>query len=198
VKRIGSETKIISSTIGLKRHFKSISTSNLSSEAVLAWIKKAHVKKNDIFLFYFSGHGLKSQIGSKWPRTYFSKKRETLELKEVIAAIRKKGARLSLILCDSCNNLVFTAKSKSTPAILEGIRADGLKQLFLKNKGSIVLCAAKPNKRAWSSQNGGFMTLSFLLQLRQEAERPFPSWGHLAYNLKKFSSTINDPLVQIR
>jgi hypothetical protein len=197
IKRIYQETKIIASKVGLKRHFKGMRNGRLSSEAILQWIKKAKVKRSDVFFFYFSGHGIKSEVDSKWPRLYFSKRRELLELKEVIGAIKRKRPRLAIILCDACNNVVHTARSRSTPGILTGINANGFRRLFIKKKGSVVICAAKPNKVAWGGQNGGLMTLGFFIQLRKEAEQPSPSWKHLIRSLKKSSSRINDPLMRV-
>lgn len=195
IKRIHNETKILSSKIGLKYHLKGLLTDKVSSDAILNWIEKAQVKKDDIFLFYFSGHGLRSQAGSKWPRLYFSKRQETLELQTVMNAIKRKHARLNLILCDACNNLAH--RGNLNTSILGNANADGLKALFMRRKGLIAICAAKPNNRAWGSKQGGLMTLTFLSQLWKESERLSPSWKHLGLSLKKTASRVNNPLIRI-
>lgn len=200
--RMRTATRSIASEVGMKRHFKNIDTDRLSPNAILKWIKKAHVKRKDVFMFYFSGHGMQSRTGSKWPLIYCSKTRQSLDLAVVIQAIKKKRPRLCLILCDSCNNRLNLARFKSThPDSVFGsnwVETRGLKRLFMKKKGSIIVCAAKPGTAAWGGANGGMMTISFLSALKEEAKRQSPAWKHLVSHVKKTSGRIQQPLMQLR
>ena len=183
----------------IQNNSKSIDVKKLSSKTILKWIKKAPVTAKDIFIFHFSGHGFQSKTHSKWPLIYFSKRDETFDLNIVIKAIEKKRPRLSIILCDACNSAFKNAQLKvdfPDCNFNKRVKTDKVKQLFIKQSGSIVICAAKPNGNAWASENGGLMTLTFLSELRKEIKRQSPSWDHLLSTLRRKSRRIQEPLIQ--
>ena len=202
IKNMRTATRIISHQLDIKRNFNAIKIKKLSSKTILNWIAKAPVRKNDVFMFYFSGHGSRSKFSSKWPLICFSKKKQLLDLQVVIKAIKKKKPRLSVILCDACNKgsngAKFLVYHPYDTIDIKQAEIDGLHRLFMKKRGSIVMCAAKPNSGAWGGMNGGRMTRGFLLQLVEETKRLYPSWKHLSSGVKKITAPRQNPLIQIK
>lgn len=199
VQKMRHMVKFLSSKMGIKNNFKSIGPKQLSSRTIKKCIKKAPITTKDIFIFHFSGHGFQSKIHSKWPLIYFSKRDRTLDLGVIIKAIEKKRPQLSIILCDACNSAFRSAKFKADfpgSTFNKQVKTDKINQLFLKQMGSVIICAAKPNGNAWASKHGGLMTLTFLSELRKEIKRQSPSWKHFLTAIKKKSSRLQEPLIQ--
>ena len=69
---------------------------------------------NDIVVFYYSGHGFRKPKDTR-PGPYIDLRDEhntdymvnSLSMEDIFTAIRKKGARLNLVLSDCCNTLVL-------------------------------------------------------------------------------------------
>jgi hypothetical protein len=100
-----------------------------------ATIKSYTNKKTEVILFYYSGHGYRTDdMKGLWPRMFFPAKKETILTEEIISRLQSLGARLIIILLDCCNNpAVF--KSGTEPLhqkMAEPIKnLPGLKTLFL-------------------------------------------------------------------
>ena len=182
---------------------RSISAKDLSGAAVSRCLEKFDVKSNDVFCFYYSGHGFRSKIKKcPWPALHFSATNSLLELASVISKVKKMKPRFALILCDSCNDTPMYPRGSflvgSAPANAVGARNSAkLKKLFLKTKGIIISTAAKSGSKAWSSPRGGIFTNAFLVSLLWECEKASPSWKSIFVESKQLCKILQRPEVFI-
>lgn len=194
--------KAIAEDTALKLNLHEVKGSTLSKDGLISWLERTKVKKDDVLMFYYTGHGFRSQVRSdKWPSMHFTKKKERLSLSQVIHQIKKKHPRLAIVLCDACNNRqiqksVYEVRTFS-PHFSE-LQRQGLKKLFLHTKGLILSSACQPGERAWSSFRGSIFTHAFLASLQQEALETSPRWEQVFKRSKKLCKPVKQkPLVEL-
>lgn len=134
---------------------------------------------NDIVVFYYSGHGFRKEKDSRpgpymdmsvdyTDKNYMDK---AIKLEDITEMIRKKGARLNLVVSDCCNKQVGETSSVDAPAISgkKGGLGDywsdkNLRDLFLNiNRTTIMFTAAEPFQVAISNPEfGGYFSNFFI------------------------------------
>ncbi len=155
-----------------------ISGANYNKEEVGKAIDRIKPNKNDIVIFYYSGHGYRVQgDGHKFPwmdLRYKPGQRymiETLNIEDIYTKIVAKPARLNLVISDCCNSDVqFTNAIGSKPSSSGNSKGlnlpneDNCRKLFLnKTRASYLFTAADYGQRATSNNNfGGFFTFFFI------------------------------------
>jgi len=166
-------------------------------DKLVSWLKTIKPKSEDVVFFYFSGHGKVSC--NKWPMLYFTKKKVPFLFSEIIKHIRRKNARLSIILCDACNGQRIH-HSLSTYSREQQIKTQskGLKKLFCKLKGVIIGSAAKSGQQAFSTLEGGVFTKAFLSELERETLKRKPNWKHLFKKIFSRCSGVQKPQTQMK
>ena len=170
---LGSYQKIVD-YIGGEMKVRMVAGNNYSKRNVISELKLLFPKKNDIVVFYYTGHGYRKEtdkrrypyldLRSKGHDDYLT---ETLNMEDIYTFIRKKGARLNFVMSDCCNSYVGESnataaqpmKKQSIPIELD---SDNLRMLFLKAKISILATAADSTQRATSNNIfGGFFSYFF-------------------------------------
>lgn len=134
---------------------------------------------NDIVVFYYSGHGFRKEKDSR-PGPYLDMTTDltdlnfmakAIKLEDVTEMIRKKGARLNLVLSDCCNKQIGETSTTEVPAITgkKGGLGDywsdkNLRDLFLNtNRTTIMFTAAEPFQLAISNPVfGGYFSNLFI------------------------------------
>ena len=134
---------------------------------------------NDIVVFYYSGHGFRKEKDSRpgpymdmsvdyTDKNYMDK---AIKLEDITEMIRKKGARLNLVVSDCCNKQVGETSSVDGAAITgkKGGLGDywsdkNLRDLFLNvNRTTIMFTAAEPFQLAISNPVfGGYFSNFFI------------------------------------
>ena len=176
----------------LKIHYQitTLNKKNFQPKRIMQWLSSIPSHSNDIVFFYFSGHGGRRGKGqSKWPFVVFPQKNSTMATAvlgdAVYRYLRKKQPRLTIILLDSCNNVVQikgmeTLGQQILPAIERTPYLPGLKTLFLHSSGSIIASASSPGEVAYTTVKGkilgGIYTTGWLFSLRYFAENPNVRW----------------------
>ncbi len=157
-----------------------IAGTQYNKKNVVSALKMLRPHKNDIVVFYYTGHGYrKNDDRRRYPYIDLRcKKRdnyltETLNMEDIYHFIKRKGARMNLVLSDCCNsyigkyNAVASAppKKKTTDMQFDN---DNIRMLFLKAKISILATAADSTQRASGNPAfGGFF--SYFLNTTLEA-----------------------------
>lgn len=138
------------------------------------------VEPDDAILFYFSGHGGRTQeTGSQWPDMYLHNA-FALNLKEVFDRLSSKGARLLLALGDSCNGLLDEASETEAVSFtaFRG-RVEGYRKLFLEKRAAIIASSSVAGELSYMQPRGSLFTRQFLQVLSTEVSTPEPDWKEL-------------------
>ncbi|MDF2550375.1 MAG: hypothetical protein K0S07_1442 [Chlamydiales bacterium] len=173
----------ISCYTGMNLHHIELPTLQLDRDAVLDAIDALQVEEDDVLFFYYSGHGMRSKSkDSAWPDLFFGWHQLRLDLDLVIERCLQKGARLTLIITDCCNNVVETPyyffKSLGGKLSSEEQMAN-YRALFLEHQGILVISSSQPGELSWCNSDGGFFTFCFLQSLELELQHKNPSWQSL-------------------
>ena len=134
-----------------------LSADEVSVENIMKAIAAAPVQGNDSLVFFWSGHG-----GFDVQR-----KEHFLQMpgggllfrSTVLGALKKRGARLTVLMTDSCANFVDTTANlqQMAPASPDPNRgvAPLFDALFVKSKGVVDINAAAPGEFALGLRGGG-------------------------------------------
>jgi len=173
----------IQDNTGLRLQTRSISGNELSRNKVIEALNQLSVGPSDVVIFYYSGHGVNFNKGSKWPSLVLAGR--FLDLDEVKARIKAKNPRFLMVFADACNNLVQVISSVRGTRGMP--RAKNYRDLFLNYRGDIMASSSIPGQKSWGSHGGGgFFTQAFLNQLNEElASASIPSWQAIMERAKK-------------
>jgi hypothetical protein len=153
---------------------------------ILRNIDRLEVGSDDVIFFYFSGHGYRTQSkgNNQWPNLYLTPIKCGIDLLDVMTLLRNKRPRLILAIADCCNNVM--TESYAPPVLRVTKKAlmlrsidvhQNYRQLFVSQKGMIVMSGCVPGQVSWGTEIGGVYTVSFFHSLNQEAYTSFnPSW----------------------
>jgi hypothetical protein len=131
---------------------------------------------------------------------YLPSKKESLASHSLIKRILQKGARLSIILTDCCNNVLsisepspfFSAMYMQKTPYKQNLSS--YKKLFNQSRGVIVASGSIPGKKAYADNNrGGFFTEAFFKSMKSELIEPKPSWSRLLKKAKSYCQNLSTP-----
>lgn len=188
-------SNIAKDVLGIRFFADSVYGNKYSKASVEAALKRIVPAKNDIVVFYYSGHGFTDRkmpnrdfpfIDLRDPtKTLYRRDLETqtMNIQDIYDSIVKKGARLNLVLSDCCNDTIAAPKVVGTkPPAPKGMTAanlENLKKLFIKDAASILMTAASKDERATVTPSfNSYFTNFFIASLRTWAspEKTFPNW----------------------
>ncbi len=165
--------------LGIQLDTVKISGKNYSLENVNAAIKKLTPAKNDIVIFYYSGHGYCNRVPNDPKQFPYLDLRSnpkqdhtvhTLNIEDIFNAIKSKPtpARLNLVISDCCNTNVIIPKVTTGKGIgkkdgeMRFLSENNLRALYLSSRKSILITAAKKEQAALTNDElGSFFTHFF-------------------------------------
>lgn len=147
---------------------------------LLKALNKLSPKKEDIVIFYYSGHGYRtsSHGTNPWPYLDFPSDHQGMSFQNVINHLSDLKPRLTILIADCCNWAI--PYGISPPPLLKGhkpqpVSTERLKknyqQLFCKKAGVIAIAGAQPSQASYCKAYGSFYTLSFLSGLHEVVQR---------------------------
>ncbi|MBR1514448.1 MAG: caspase family protein [Bacteroidales bacterium] len=172
--RTKQETGLIAANLNYGIRYYDGIGQNCSKEKLMSTLNSLKCSKNDIVIFYYSGHGTRSkqdksefpQMCLKYNNVYDEDK--FVAVHTVAEKLQEKGARFTLVMTDCCNNPVQgvsakTLMSKDGSAMTENKTvARNYRKLFLENQGMIVVTSSKKGQMSLGGKrNGGLFTDQF-------------------------------------
>ena len=203
-KVINMFSEISNTVLGLSPanfHVDSIYGNNYSRANVEAALKKLPTtnKNNNLFIFYYSGHGfhdndfpdkvypffdLRDPTKQKFRKDL---KTQVLNVQDIYDTIISKGARFNLVLSDCCNDTVVIPKRKWwEPTKKKGLTTanfNNAKTLFMnKQPVKLLMTAATKDEEAVITPSfSSYFTFFFLQSLTTYLgpEKGFPNWDQV-------------------
>lgn len=163
-------------------------------------------QKNDIVVFYYSGHGFKDANSNRqFPNMILTNKSfenvdaNSVNVEDVYNIIKNKGARLNLVFSDCCNNApddraTITCDVPRTRNSALGWNLENCKALFMNSKPmSILMTAAQKGEMSTGNLTfGGFFTSQFRTKLTTYFGpfHQFPTWSTILEESKKETTSL--------
>lgn len=188
---------IVAEYLELRFSEKKITGADFSVQAVRSALHNLRPGKDDIVVFFYSGHGFRWKGDTEYPfpqmGLYYGTPPSwnhmgafSLNIEDVYKTLQKKGARLNLVLSDCCNTIVNRRRSEikdtSDIAMLPGVKYMNkrtVSALFLQARASLLVSAAERGQEANCSRlYNGFFTYSLYETMTATLHRaiPNPQW----------------------
>jgi hypothetical protein len=155
----------------------------LNPESVFKELKGFSVSPDDLVIFYFSGHGYRtdSKGENPWPNLLCSSSRTGIDYGKVVEILLSKQPRFLLAIADCCNHFMSGSFAPPVPDLAiksfssEQVRLS-YRKLFLESEGAVLVTSSEVGEMSWCIPRGALFTLSLIDSLKIEAESPTPSW----------------------
>ncbi len=159
--------KLISQQTGLTLQSVSLEGEQFSQEQVESALNNLTVAKEDVVIFYYSGHGGRALTKTtRWPSLALNKKAtgaaSLYDFDNIIERLQQKRPRLFLAIADACNNVVPPPKDRGMPKVGE------YRELFLNYQGHLIFASSKPGQPSVGTTTGGLFTNAWLASLNSE------------------------------
>ncbi len=184
---------------------------------LLQTLNNLSCEERDIVVFIYLGHGARGlkdpsnfpQMCFAVPRgSYYRDEDDFYPLENVRDLIMKKNPRFCLVIGDCCNSYSPTLSTKPSITTVEAMAPDILrrqgenviKNLFLSQKGSVIITASIKGEYGWCLTRGGRLgmllerNLNDVFQDIKDGKASYSSWEDLLATVKnntyRFSQTV--------
>jgi|GEM_PF-1924006 len=135
--------------------FVVLEAGNANRQAVLTAIQRLSVRSEDIFFFYYAGHGSTGVLAGHF--LSFDNRgglRARLNRSEILNAMRAKNPRLTVLITDSCGNIIPEPDPEIAPMLEEPpcpthVNPEILRHLFFRHRGTVNINSAERGKLAF-------------------------------------------------
>lgn len=157
-----------------------------TSKNVLAHIDSNPFDASDIVIFYFTGHGFRTEeTFSKWPNLLFSYDNQYIPLDEVVNRLYRINTQFSLVIADCCNNYMDRKPYPVNPTLFNFSRSGHhsfhpkVVDLFKRSRGLLVISGAEPGGYSWANDEGGILTAAFFDALGFRSGASTVNWDNV-------------------
>jgi hypothetical protein len=211
-KKLKSLFKDIASSCNLDMHLVEVLGDDFKRSNIMTVVSGLNVAPNDVIIFYYSGHGFRypGQL-SDWPRMdlregMFNHLTDTNSLSidaDVYQPLKRKGARLTIVIGECCNTIPESTPAKSDPILIapgENVLSAEKAKSLMNQKGEILVATSSPNQPSvYYISTGGFFCNSFITSLLSNlgfnSSSANTSWGNILQLAKEgtqFESLISN------
>ena len=149
----------------------------VSAANILKAIDRIRVKPDETLVFYWAGHGASDEQGHylQMPRG------GNLYRSTLLGAMKKKQARLIVLLTDCCN--VYSDSKAGLPPVSPSSpdprrkTSPLMEELLLKPRGVVDINAASQGEAALGTKEGGLFTLSLVYMFPAQQAGGDPAFG---------------------
>ncbi len=171
--RVKQETGLIAAYLDYGIKYYSGKGNDCSNENLMNTLNSLRCNKDDIILFFYSGHGARSsQDKSEFPQMCLKysgyEQDKFVAVHTVIEKLKAKGARFTLVMADCCNAVGPGVVAKSLMSRNGGMivydkdMARCYRKLFLDNKGLVAATGCKKGQCSLGNDAiGGFFSDAF-------------------------------------
>ena len=144
---------------------------DLVPDKVLAALNGLTCKRDDMILFYFSGHGYRTSAkeGNPWPNLFFTASSEGVDYETIEKILLTKRPRFLLAIADCCNN--YVDKGARKPCLVKSASSRirlNYKELFKDSKGAILITSSQAGEYSWCNSSGSVYTCAFVDSIQDE------------------------------
>lgn len=160
----------VANYIGLDLKEISIKGNSNKPSLLLESLRNAPITNDDIVVFYYSGHGYRTNNkgSSPWPNLYFSTPDQGVKYETIITSLNNKHPRFLLTMVDVCNSFIpdngappLVTRDNFSAAQSSRIKTN-YQHLFLESVGSINITSSSAGEKAYGYNDGGLYTNAFL------------------------------------
>jgi hypothetical protein len=150
---------------------------DVSAANILKAIDGIRVKPDETLVFYWAGHGASDEQGHYLQMPHGG----NLYRSTLLGAMKKKQARLTVLLTDCCN--VYTDSKAGLPPVSPSSpdprrkTSPLMEELLLKPRGVVDINAASQGEVALGTQEGGLFTLSLVYMFPLQQAGGDPNFG---------------------
>ena len=128
--------------------------------AVLDWIQRVRVERDDVLFVYYGGHG--GMVSNSYRETYLNLTDGRLFRYKLADAMEKVNCRLKMLITNACSNAPRPPIVASNFAV-ETVSKHYIKHLFGQHEGFLHLNAATEGQYSWSHlELGSFFTIALM------------------------------------
>jgi Caspase domain len=161
----------------------------LTHTAIVETIRSAQVDPSDAFLVYYSGHGRFD--ASRNDHFCVLPTEERLYRSDMLAAMTSRGARLKILLTDTCSILLspIVRPSAGVPHFTK--LPILLRTLFFDSSGTVDISATRPGEEAAGLRTiGGCFTYSLMAVLKTNPDQAL-TWDAVLRQVSKQAKQMN-------
>lgn len=175
----------IAHQLGLKPDIQVIKAADCSVHNIKKALRSVVGYKDDIIMFYYSGHGNKDPQNHPWPVMYPSQSVYGRGLlgASVVKYFKHHPHRLALVWMDCCNKHIspgpYASITKEPLVIGQNEHLPGLRHLFLESRGLVVGSGANHGEASIGLTDGGVFTNALLSGLKIKCNNESVTWGDI-------------------
>jgi hypothetical protein len=179
------EFKKVAQYTKMEHNLISISGQEVLPRNVLDSIEPLEFDQDDVVIFYYSGHGYRteSKEGNPWPNLYFSIVGEGIDLSHIRDLLEEKNPRFLIVMADVCNSFV---PDDFAPPLISKLWINGTdeqiieanyRSLFMETEGTLLISSSEVGEYSWGTNSGGLFTVAFLQNLQKTVKSSdYPEW----------------------
>ena len=144
----------------------------IKANQVVQWIRDLKTEGEDTILIYYSGHGSIDAVGTPILNFDPDVTNDFVARDGLRSRLKQKGARLKMLITDTCSNRVQTPSPIARVfAKVQSRERRYTKNLFLEHSGLLDITAVSDGKYAWGNDEiGGYFTVSLIGSFTAEAD----------------------------